>query len=387
MFSTWPFARRSRKPEGRRPKARLRRALVRLEALEERCTPTTTFYVNTLNDTHDANVGNGVAQDADGKTSLRAAIEEANAGTGDFVIQIVDLPGTISLGSALPALDRDIWINNNTGSSGLTVRRDSAAGPFRIFEINSGKNVTIGGLRLTNGQVSGAVDAGRGGAILNHGILTVSGCDISVNSADNGGGIANVKATGVVDHARLTLINTVMSNNWAVRGSGGAIWNGALDTVELNTNCLLSGNTAQERGGGIYNWGGYLTVRNSTISQNTAVMNDGGGIHNDASGTLVMEDSTLSSNRCQDPTRKGGGLYTNGSATLTRCTIRDNQAGVGSGYLLEDRKHVHCDRLRVHQQRCPIRPVSRDGPRGAVGAPPPSHHPAWSRVGLCQPRR
>ena len=40
------------------------------------------FFVNSLEDSHDANPGDGIAADANGATTLRAAIEEANAHIG-----------------------------------------------------------------------------------------------------------------------------------------------------------------------------------------------------------------------------------------------------------------------------------------------------------------
>src|SRR5258708_4123931 len=63
-----------------------------MERLEDRCTPAT-FTVNSLDDLPDVNPGDGLAQDALGHTTLRAAIEEANASTGADVINFGNLPG------------------------------------------------------------------------------------------------------------------------------------------------------------------------------------------------------------------------------------------------------------------------------------------------------
>src|SRR5688572_7311465 len=59
-----------------------RRYLRGFERLEDRAL-LAAFTVNSLLDTVDANPGDGVAQDAAGQTTLRAAIMEANARAGD----------------------------------------------------------------------------------------------------------------------------------------------------------------------------------------------------------------------------------------------------------------------------------------------------------------
>jgi hypothetical protein len=309
-----------------RPNDRFRnRARLRVEALEERCTPTS-FTVNTLDDTSDANVGDGIARDAAGNTSLRAAIQELNRQPAGIqhVIDIVNLTGTIVLNSALPELERDIYINNNTGAAGLTVQ---AGGAFRIFTVNPGTNCTIGALTLNNGRALGAGAAGRGGAILNYGNLIVSACNIYANGAQEGGGIYNAADGDPTTSCELHLIDTVMANNWAVSGDGGAIFNEQY--AELMTNCTLTGNTAHAKGGAIANIGGEVDIAFSTIENNIALTGHGGGIYNESQ--LAMQESTLSNNRCDATGMKGGGLYNRGTANLLLCTIRDNQATHGSG--------------------------------------------------------
>src|SRR5262245_4434287 len=74
-----------------------------LEPLEERCTPAT-FTVNSLLDTHDANPGDGNAQDDQGRTTLRAAIEECNELYGSHTINFGSLTGTITLSDTLKTL-------------------------------------------------------------------------------------------------------------------------------------------------------------------------------------------------------------------------------------------------------------------------------------------
>src|SRR5947209_3154871 len=67
-----------------------------VEHLEDRTAPAT-FTVNTTLDTIDASPGNGVAADSAGRTSLRAAVMEANALPGADVIVIPAALGTCKL--------------------------------------------------------------------------------------------------------------------------------------------------------------------------------------------------------------------------------------------------------------------------------------------------
>jgi hypothetical protein len=98
------------------------------------------------------------------------------------------------------------------------------------------------------------------------------------------------------------------------------------------THCCFSDTGEDDRGGGIFN-DGTLTVTNSTISDNSATgfgNNGGGGIFND--GTLMVTNSTISGNSSSN---LGGGIKTSGGSqggtlTVTNSTISGNSAH-GSG--------------------------------------------------------
>jgi hypothetical protein len=110
--------------------------------------------------------------------------------------------------------------------------------------------------------------------------------------------------------------------------SGGGILNEGILTV---TDSTLSGNNAvvsDTDGGGIYN-SGTLTVTDSTLSGNfVALAGEGGGIYN--SGTLTVTDSTLSGNGAL-PSGVGGGIYNSGTATVTDSTLSGNNARYEAG--------------------------------------------------------
>ena len=76
---------------------------------------------------------------------------------------------------------------------------------------------------------------------------------------------------------------------------------------------------------------------------------DGGGIYNNASGTVALTGGTFSGNSAG---WNGGALSNAGTATLSDCTISGNTAGAGGGlYGLQGTSSLygvtrHCQRRR-----------------------------------------
>jgi predicted outer membrane repeat protein len=99
-------------------------------------------------------------------------------------------------------------------------------------------------------------------------------------------------------------------------------------------NCTISGNTADDNGGGIYN-SGTLTITRSTISDNTAEWIDGsqystgGGIDTSNGSTLTITGSTIFGNSAD----WGGGIINSpySTLTITGSTIFGNSADWGGG--------------------------------------------------------
>jgi hypothetical protein len=80
-------------------------------------------------------------------------------------------------------------------------------------------------------------------------------------------------------------------------------------------------------GGGIYN-NGTVTISASNISGNsTSYGGAGGGIYNN--GTVAINASTITGNSTGDG--KGGGIFNGGTLTLTSSSISDNTSEVGCG--------------------------------------------------------
>ena len=101
-------------------------------------------------------------------------------------------------------------------------------------------------------------------------------------------------------------------------------------TVEI-AGLTISGGNIADAGGGIYNDGGDLTVRNSVISNNTATSasGTGAGISSDG-GSLLVSYSTITANNsgCD-----GGGIsvYFTSSFKVEFSTISGNTAVLGGG--------------------------------------------------------
>jgi hypothetical protein len=89
-------------------------------------------------------------------------------------------------------------------------------------------------------------------------------------------------------------------------------------------------------GGGVVNYGGTLTITNSTISgkfTSLSFVGSGGGVAN--TGTLTMTYSTIAGNYCGHSGPGGGGVYNTGVFTMTHSIIAGNSVSgfFGGGVL------------------------------------------------------
>lgn len=125
-----------------------------------------------------------------------------------------------------------------------------------------------------DGEISGNGTNGDGGAICNiTGKYVLNGGIISGNTANGNGG-------GIYSGHGLVINGTEVSDNISNTGNGGGIALADLGGLEF-TNCYIHNNTAQIHGGGIYlisNGTGGFNIDGGTISNNTAVTGNGGGI-------------------------------------------------------------------------------------------------------------
>ena len=215
--------------------------------------------------------------------------------------------------------------------------------------ITGGKSTTggaiynTGTLTINGGSITGNYADGDGGAIYTSGELTVNGGNFSSNTAKSsagairiGGGTANITggtaekggAVFVKKDKSFNACGTAFIGNKATNGSGGAVY--SYGNVDMN-NCLISGNTASDRGGALYN-GDDATAANLTdtvIKNNTA--NYGGGVFINT-GAVNLTGCTVIGNQSNN---SGGGVFTASSAspslTAESTLFKGNSAGTNGG--------------------------------------------------------
>ena len=180
------------------------------------------------------------------------------------------------------------------------------------------RNVAIRG----EGQGSTVVDGGGIGTVVTIAGGTVMIMDVTIQNGVHDRLVSDGLGGGIANFGMLTIRNSTITGNSA--GIGGGIVNFGTAIV---MNSTIAGNSAVISGG-INNDVGTLTIRNSTIAGNGA--DNGGGIQNNA-GTLTVENSTIDGNSADI----GGGIRNAGVgaiATLTNSTLIGNTADfVGGG--------------------------------------------------------
>jgi predicted outer membrane repeat protein len=342
------------------------------------------FVVNdTYNDIGDANPGDGLALTLDGFTTLRAAIEEANAlpgldeikaTTDTYTCSVVRmLESTLFIEDDLRIYMPSACITFRTGWLTTAYIGENDYTDTRAFHIRSGVTLTLEHIGL-----SGSDDKGGGMYIEPDARVNLVGSFINGN-ARLGGGVYN-------DHGVLILTNSFFPK-WQVAPyedieygltsyiygeateAGGAIYNdggvvigsGAIGfsadqsgnaqiggviyndggTVDLdgtpppvyrfgylypafNFGYIVGGNSSGG-GGGIYSRNGVVQLKNIYMERHTATGN-GGAIHLDG-GTLSMEGLYITGSAAL-----GGAVYvTSGSVHAVRVLVSESTASDAGG--------------------------------------------------------
>ena len=125
---------------------------------------------------------------------------------------------------------------------------------------------------------------------------------------------------------------TIIDGNRNVRSNSGVLVINVGFAVNLSGVTIRNG--GEDFGGGIFN-NGTLTLTNSKVSDNSAgssggVSGSGGGILNGRQGTLTVTNSTVSDNSSGG---FGGGIANDGTLTLTNSTVSGNNDGGGGDAL------------------------------------------------------
>lgn len=248
-----------------------------------------TFVVNSESDEPDAMPGDGLCATAAGVCSLRAAVQESNAtilfSTNAFTrtnviilpaghyrfIEPPLIPTVVAEGTSDAGM---LSVLGSTNIRGAGARRTviDGNGIDRVFGVGPNALLSIADVTIRGGTASG---------IFNQGQLTVQRCLITENYSGYGGGIFNTPSSAAI------IESSTISNNIAESEGGGI----RFDAAGLVINSTIVGNRvlesccsdstgdggSQGEGGGIdARGGGPVTIINSTIVNNHAVIGGGG---------------------------------------------------------------------------------------------------------------
>lgn len=298
--------------------------------------PTGVILVTTLND----------QTTADGKVSLREAIEAANsdnafdvapAGNGHDTIMFdpalfidegsgstrtIDLAGRFLITDSLTI----IAPTSPEGDALLTLDADNPGLPFRHFLIDDGISentllVSLQNLKLINAQTDG-----NGGSIFNSEHLVITNSELINNQTDTGlGGAIYNTGTLEISNSLLQSNNSQISNGGAIASQFGSV------TLYQTT---LDDNRAEGNGGGIYASDADITITDSLVSNNTGFAGEGGGLYQ-LNGQLNITNSTFLSNSSQGPLNGGGISASQTTTIITGSTFHDNQSILSGGGLYQ----------------------------------------------------
>ncbi|HEY5915078.1 MAG TPA: PKD domain-containing protein, partial [Verrucomicrobiae bacterium] len=241
-----------------------------------------------------------------------------------------DWPDGVSATVRVQVGVREVYYVNATNAAPLypyTNRADAAASIQEAIDagVQIGRLVLVAdgaygtGGRVVYGLMTNRVVVSEGAEVRSvNGPLVTQIEGASVDGTTNGDGAIRcvyVSTNAVLIGFTLTNGHTRAEGDYAKEQSGGGVWCEPSGAV---SNCTLTGNSAQRRGGGAY--GG--TLNRCTLSSNlagTSYSGAGGGAYN-----VALNNCTLAGNSAGN----GGGAY---GGTLNNCTLSDNSAGNGGG--------------------------------------------------------
>lgn len=214
-----------------------------------------------------------------GPGSLRAALLAANAATTAIVVDVP--PGTYALTRCGAGDDGDLDVTTTApltlrAPSGGVTMRQTCAGERVLQSHAAGGRLTLDGVTVTGGSVTGPAAEGggvwvRGAVVLRRATVTgnaVRGADgadaASASEAPGSGGTA--RGGGLWVGGSLVTAAATLENNTATGGTGG-------DTVPGSTRAAGAGGTAE--GGGAY-VGGAVALVGGRLAANVATGGAGG---------------------------------------------------------------------------------------------------------------
>lgn len=193
------------------------------------------------------------------------------------------------------SVSKDVTLQGR-GAAYTIIQADKRAGKARdrVFFIPEGATVTIQDLTIRHGNPREEMRSG--GGIENRGALTLFRCDVRDNQANCGGGIYN-------EGGALVVKNSTIRDNVADGEAKSGYGCGSGGAIKVTA-------------------GGTLTLANSTLSGNRT-QRRGGALHISCNSTAVLVNCTISGNHA---TSRAGAINAAGTVSLTHCTISGNTA-------------------------------------------------------------
>jgi predicted outer membrane repeat protein len=199
------------------------------------------------------------------ETALVTAVTAANAAGGGTVTLTTGCAYTLTAShgndgvngpAGLPLITTPITLEGNAN----TIARVSTAPAFRIAQVSPTGAITLKAVTLSGGLAT-TTDHNNGGGILNFGAVTLTGSQLSSNTAGGLGGA--LYSTGTPTAATFT--SSTVKTNTANQAAGIASLNGTL-TI---TSSVVTANAATTNPGGIYYLAGSASLNTSTVTANT----------------------------------------------------------------------------------------------------------------------
>jgi hypothetical protein len=283
------------------------------------------LVVNDAGGGSDSNIANGV-------TTLREAINFANAASGADVITFdPEMSGHVILlgGSQLEITDA-LTIDASTLDENVIIDAQQQSRVVN-FTVGAG-DLTLAGLTMLNGRTTAFREHGGGISFASSGVLTLNRSTVSgsstAGSQSDGGGI-------YTDFGDVVLNQSTLSRNSATDGRGGGIATFGGDvTITLST--LSENSTINDfrLGGAIFNQNGNVTLIQSTVSGNsTAGEGSRGGAIYVLNGSVTLNHSTLSGNSTAGTNAHGGGIFSEssfGDVTIHNSIFAGNMVAASS---------------------------------------------------------
>ena len=243
---------------------------------------------------------------------------------------------TISGQDAVPIFSFAPGTTNNLSGLGLTAAARA---------VGDGGAISNAGVLVLDTCALGSNNAStnRGGALYSSGVVSLNNCFFSDNQAAAGGAI--------YCPAPLTVSATTFLRNAATDGFGGALC--VSNLVASGCTFDNNSADATNASGGAVHALGSISVQGSLFTNNSAINGNGGALFSATAGLLSVSNSSFASNRagnggalfslgslsllhCAVSSNQanlgfGGGVYCAGNSVVSECAIYGNVAAGGAG--------------------------------------------------------